>query len=430
MPQSTLEQRSDDGVEVLKVPDFRRLWFANGLRDSGGQVASFALPITALVLLHARPLEMSLIFAASRLGYLLVGLPAGVWIDRWPRKLVLVWADVAYAAAFGSIPAAYLLGVLTVPQLILVAFAVSVAGVFFDTAHSSVLPQLLPKRRVADANARLQSTDTASQAIAPSVAGALTQSVAAPLLYCFATLCHLGSVLLVRGIRPVGEPTRESARSGAEPERHFRKEVVDGVRILLSQPLLRLLLSQAALNNLGAGILLSMMPVFLLKQIGVAPWLFGLLSTLGAVAGFTASLVGPALRRRIGEIRMMLVFSALAPLALLPAPLATVFRGEAVALAALAEVLIGFVVVARAVATAGLRARVTPTRFMGRVTSANNFVTQGATPLGALLGGVVADSCSIGAALWVGVAEMAVAVLLLAVSPMRRHRTLPSEWEV
>ena len=412
--------------EVLRVAEFRRLWVANGFRYSAAEVAAFALPITAVVLLHARPLEISLIFVCSRLGFLLVGLPAGVWVDRWPKKTTLVRADLAYVAAFGSVPLAYFLGVLSVPQILAVAFMASLAGVFFDVAHTSVLPQILPKRRVADANARLQTSENAIEAVSPSLAGVLTQSVAAPVLYGFAAVCHLGSVLLIRRIHP----SEDTPQRYDEVERNFFREIAEGMTILLRQPLLRLLLGQAALNNFGAGILLSMMPVFLLRGIGVSPSVFGFLSTLGALAGLAASLVCPRLRRRVGEIRMTLVFSALAPFAVLAAPLASVFRTVAVPLVASAEILIGFVVVGRAVATAGLRARVTPARLMGRVTAANSVVTQGATPLGALTGGVIASASSTTAALWVGVLEMTIPIVLLLTSSLRHHRTLPPEWEV
>lgn len=423
---SIVDSADGDAVEVLRVPDFRRLWAANAFRYAAAEVAGFALPITALLLLHAQPLVMSLIFVCSRVGFLTVGLPAGVWIDRWRKKPVLIWADVVYILAFGSIPVAYLFGLLSVAQLIVVALGVSLAGVFFDVAHSSVLPYILPRRRVADGNARLQTSETAVQAVSPSVAGALTQSVAAPVLYCFAAFCHLMSVLLLRPVRPDGDITR----ADATPGRRFRHEITGGVRVLIKQPLLRLLLHQAALNNIGAGIILAMLPVFLLKEIGVAPWTYGLLSTLNALAGFATSLLAPRLRRRFGEIRMTLVFSALAPFAVMTAPLAGVLRDAAVPLVALAEVLIGVAIVGRSVSTAGLRARVTPDAYMGRVTAAYSVVVQGATPLGALAGGVIADRWSTDAALWVGAAAMAVPLVLLLLSPMRSHRQLPAEWEV
>lgn len=418
----------DDSIEVLRVPDFRRLWVANAFRYAAAEVASFALPVTALLLLDASPLTMSLIFVCSRAGFLLVGLPAGVWIDRWRKKPVLISADVAYMVAFGSVPVAYFLDVLTLAQLFVVALVVSLAAVFFDVAHSSVLPYVLSRRRVSDGNARLQSSETAIQAVSPSVAGVVTQSVAAPLLYCFAAVGHLVSLMVLRRIHPENDIAR--GRGGDKAGRRFRHEIADGVRVLLRQPLLRLLLNQAALNNVGAGIILSMLPVFLLKEIGVPTWLYGLLTTLGALAGFTTSLFAPKLRRCFGEIRMTLVFSALAPFAVLAAPLAGVFRQAAVPLIALAQVLIGVAIVGRAVSTAGLRARVTPDEYLGRVTAAYSVAIQGATPLGALIGGLIAGLWSTSAALWAGAVAMAVPLILLLLSPLRRHRRLPTEWEV
>ncbi|MER7674417.1 MFS transporter [Kitasatospora sp. NPDC096128] len=414
-----------ESSDVLRHPEFRRLWVANAMRNAAAEVAGFALPVTALLLLHASALEVSVIFFCSRLGYLLIGLPAGVWVDRWQKKRILVISDLMYACSFGSIPIAYALGILTVPQMMAVAFLVSTSGVFFDVAHASILPQLLPKKRIADANARLQTSQTAIQAVSPSVAGVLTSTIAAPLLYCFTLLCHLGSALVVGKIKVVQE---KPPTSGA-PQRRFLREAAEGIKVLRDQPLLRLLFAQAALNNFGAGMMLSMMPVFLLKEIHLSPWMFGLLSTLGALAGFSASLVCPRLRRSLGEIRMTLVFSALTPAALIAAPLASVFRDVAVPLAAAAQICIGFVVVGRAVATAGLRARVTPTQYLGRVTAANNVVTQGATPLGSVVGGLIASATTTSVSLWVGVLEMCIPLIILINSPMRSLRTLPPEWE-
>lgn len=313
---------------------------------------------------------------------------------------------------------------LTVVQLMGVAVALSIAGVFFGVAHTSVLPLILPKKRVADAKARLTTSESSISVISPAVAGAAAQSVAAPILYGVAACCQLLSALLLRRIEPTEPPPVPKA------ERHFRKEVADGIRTVLHQPLLRLLLGQTALNNLGAGIMMAVTAYFLLKTLAIQPWLFGALSAVGAVAGLIASLACPPLRRRIGEIRMTMVFSALAPVAMLFLPLAGLLRGEAVALVAIAEIMLGVALVGRSVAVAGLRARVTPNRYLSRVTAAAAVVTQGATPLGTMVGGVVAGIWSAQVALWVGVAVMATPIVLLLGSPLRRHRTLPAEWEV
>jgi len=424
MSHSVVARDADEKLDVMRVSAFRWLWAANGFRDSASEVAAFALPITAAVLLNAGPLMMSLIFAASRTGYLILGLPAGVWVDWLPKRTVMICADLAFAAAYGSIPPAYLLGVLSTAQLVVVALVVSVASVFFEVAHTSVLPYILPKRAIADANARLQTSESAIQAVSPGIAGALTQAVAAPLFYLFAMLCHLCSVLLVSRIHPTDQAT-------APPQvRSFRSELAAGVRMLFKHELLRLFLIQATLINLGAGIMLSQFPLFLLRDIGVHPWGFGLLSMIGALAGLLASLVAPRLRRQFGEVRMTLIFSALAPVAVLAAPLAGLLQPLAIPFAALAEVLMGFVIVGRSVAAAGIRARVTPNGYLGRVSAANSVVTQSATLLGALISGVVASIWTLPAALWLGVLVMTGAAVVLFVSPLAMHRRLPKEWEV
>lgn len=419
------ESSADNTAEVMRDPRFRRLWAANGLRYSAAEIAAFSLPITAVLLLQANALEIALITVCSRLGYLTVGLPAGAWVDRWNKRTVMMCAEIVYVLTFVSVPVSYWLGWLSVPQLFVVAAASGIAGVFFDVAHISVLPLIVSKRRVADGNARLQTSKSTIQAVSPSAAGVLTQAVAAPLLYGMAALFHLVSLLFLRGV------TVDKDRSDRTPrqKRRLRKEITDGLRFLVRQPLLRLLTSQAALNNLGAGIILAMLPLFLLRDLGVEPWVYGLLSTMGAVAGVVASLVAPRMRRHFGEIRMTMIFSALVPAAVVAAPVAGLVPSAAIPLVGTAQVLIGFTVVGRAIAAAGLRARVTPTRYMGRVAAASGVVTQGTLPLGALIGGAVSTVWSTSAALWFGAAVMTLPVVLLACSPLRAHRTLPTEWE-
>jgi MFS family permease len=405
---------------------FRYLWLANSVRGMAAQVAEFALPITALELLHASTFAISAIFIASRIGFLLVGLPSGVWVDRWRKNRVLILSDAVCTAAFATVPVAYAFGVLSVVQLAAVAVVVSIAGVFFTTAHSSVLPYLMDKRDIADANARLQATDNTIQAIAPSISGAVVQVVAAPLLYGFATVCQLASVLALRRVR-----TREPVRQRSPGQHRFLRELKEGTAFLMRQPLLRLMLVQAALVNLGAGIMLSLLPILVIRQLGLPTWYYGLISSFSAVTGVTAALLCPRLRRKFGEIRMTLIFTALAPVAAAATPVAGLLhvRDLSAALVGLSALLIGFVIVGRAVSTAGLRARTTPNEYLGRVSAANNTITQGATPLGALLVGVVASCLSVDAALFLAVLAMALPLFAMLASPLRAMRTLPPEWE-
>jgi MFS family permease len=405
---------------------FRFLWLANAVRGAGADIAEFALPVTAVELLHATAFAVSAIFIASRAGFLLVGLPSGVWVDRWRKNRVLVGSDAVCAVAFATVPVAYAFGVLGVAQLAAVALVVSITEAFFTTAHSSVLPYLMDKREIADANARLQASDNTISAIAPGVAGAVVQAVAAPLLYGFAALCQVVSVLALGRVR-----TQEPTRDRQAGQRGFLRELRQGASFLVRQPLLRLMLVQAALINLGAGLMLSLLPLLVIRQLGLPTWFYGLISSLSAVAGLTAALLCPRLRRKFGEIRMMLVFTALAPVAVVAAPLAGVADTRYVsgALVMLSALSIGFVVVGRAVSTAGLRARTTPNEYLGRVSAANNWITQGATPLGALIGGVVASYQSLNTALFLAVAAMTVPVISMLLSPVRSMRTLPAEWE-
>lgn len=412
-------------VEPLRTPDFRRLWAANGFRSLAGDVSAFALPVTAALLLGASPLSLGLIAASGNIGYLLLGLPAGVWVDRWDKRTVLVLADLVYFISLLSIPVAYLAGSLGVAHLVVVAAAIGVADVFFSVAHSSILPYLLPKESVADANARLQTTDSSIGAVAPGLAGLLAQSVAAPLLYAIGAGLHLMSMGFLRRIG--NSETREVKDVS---RRNFLEELKEGVQAIFESALLRLFLMQTTLSNFAIGMLIATANFFILRDIGMAPWLFGLLSSIQAAAAIIASIVCRGLRVRFGEIRMTLVFSWIAPVGVALLALAGVFRSIAPFLVIGWGVVGAFSLVGRSISVAGIRARITRRSLLGRVSAANSTVSMGMVLLGSLTGGVVATTTSTEVVLWIALVVISIPGILILVSPLRSVRRLPKEWEV
>ena len=160
--------------------DFRRLWAGQTISQFGSQVTLLALPLVAAVLLEASPFEMGLLAALEMAPFLLVGLPAGVWVDRWPRRPVLIVGDVGRALVLASVPLAYVLGRLSLPQLYLVAFVSGTLTVFFDVAYMSYLPSLMTRDRLVEGNSKLETTRAAAQIGGPGLAGVLIQAFSAP----------------------------------------------------------------------------------------------------------------------------------------------------------------------------------------------------------------------------------------------------------
>src|SRR4051794_36676084 len=138
--------------------DFRHLWAAETVSQIGTQITLVALPVLAVTILHATPLEMGVLTALETVAFLVIGLPAGAWVDRWRRKRVLVVNDLIRAVALATLPLAWLLDMLTLPQLFVVATVMGTATVFFDVAYQSYLPTLVDRQQVVDGNAKLAAS--------------------------------------------------------------------------------------------------------------------------------------------------------------------------------------------------------------------------------------------------------------------------------
>ena len=130
---------------------FRRVWAASTVSVFGSLVTRIALPLVAILVLGVGSVEMSILRSLDLVAALVFGLVAGAWVDRLRRRPVLIWADLGRAVLLGSIPAAFVLGVLTFPHLLVVTGLAAVLTVFFDSADNAYLPTVVERERLTDA---------------------------------------------------------------------------------------------------------------------------------------------------------------------------------------------------------------------------------------------------------------------------------------
>src|ERR687889_1240231 len=188
--------------------DFRRLWAAQSASLFGSEITALALPLMAVLLLDASPVQMGFLAAAGTAPFLLCSLPAGVWVDRHRRRPVLIAADIARAGLLLSIPLMAWLGILRIEQLYAVTFVIGVLGVFFEVAHYAYVPSLVGRESVVEGNSKLQISYSAAEAGGPGVAGVLVQAISAPAAIVIDAATFLGSAVLLRRIEapePPGE---------------------------------------------------------------------------------------------------------------------------------------------------------------------------------------------------------------------------------
>ncbi|MGO0576449.1 MFS transporter [Ornithinimicrobium panacihumi] len=408
---------------VHKVRDFRRLWFSNVSQEVGRQFGTLALSVTAVVVLEAAAWQVGLIMALGTSAYLVIGLPAGVWVDRWRKRPVLVTSDLLRAAATLSVPIAYVGEWLTVGHLMLVAAIISFTSVFSDTAQTAFVPTIVGPTNVSEATARLQSTDTTIQVVGPAVAAALLTRMAAPVLYVITAVTGVLSAAAAWSIR-APEPRQKGVQHPP-----FRRSLVAGFGFIRHHPVLRVFLVTNGLINTGAGVFATLIVLVALEDFGLSASSYALAGSIGATGGILGSLIAMPIRNRVGAIRTMLVCYWLLPLAGLILPLGYVLPGPGAVFVAGTSFAFGLVVVVSSISGAGLRAEVTPLDMMGRVTSAHRFVSLGAMPVGALLGGLVGGPLPYGVVLLLSPCLLVVAATVLLLSPLRPHRNLPEEWK-
>ncbi len=401
---------------LLRDREFRLLWTGESVSSLGSSVTGVALPLVAVTVLHAPPLAVSVLAAAAWLPWLVIGLPAGAWVDRGSRRRIMLVADWVSMAAFLSVPVVAAFGHLTVVQLALVALTAGTAKVFFATAYRAYLPAVVAPGHLLEANAKLQGSEQVANLAGPGVAGLFAQ-VASALggLVLDAATFAVSAVCLIR-MRTVEEVRPRSRR-------RLRTEIREGLGLVARDPLLRGNTLYGCVANLALTGYQSLLVLFLVRDVGLSAGATGVLIAVTSVGGILGAAVARRAAVRLGSARVVLLGKVgLAPLGLL-IPCAN--RGFGLVLFALASVAIVAGVVAGNVVFAGFMQSYVPAELMGRVSTSVQVVNFGAIPLGALLAGVLGNAFGVRAALWVMLATFALSGLILVATPLRRLRDLP-----
>jgi MFS family permease len=395
--------------------DFMRLWAGETVSTFGSQVTELALPLAAVLTLSAGPLAMGVLTAAGTAPYLVVALPAGVWIDRLRRRRrLMILADLGRAALLASVPLAYALGVLGIAQLFAVALVAGALTVLFNTAFTTLLPGLVPEQHLAGANGRLQTSAAAAQVAGPGIAGALVQALSAPAAILIDAVSYLFSAAALSRIES------EEAAPPAADRRAMRRDVAEGLRFVLGEPSLRAIVGSAATLNLFGLLIFSILILYARHDLHLEAGAIGLIFAAGGVGALIGALAAPWLARRLGQGRTIFAATVWFSVHLLVIPLAT--GSHAAVILGGNEFLGGVAVMVFDVNAMTLAQLATPAGMLGRMGATMGFVTQGAKPLGALLGGVLGELLGLHTALWVAGVGGTGAALWTWFSPLRSSR--------
>jgi MFS family permease len=397
--------------------DFIKLWTGQTISQFGSHIGGGALRYTAILILGATPLQLSMLSAAQMLPMLLLGLLAGVWVDRLRRRPILIAADLGRGLLLLSVPLAYLLGLLRIEQLYLVAALAGALAIFFDVAYGAFLPSVIGRERLVEGNSKLGASDSVAEVAGPPAGGVLVQLISAPLAIFFDALSFLASALAI-GL--IGAPEPVPAAPRGQPS--LRRDLAEGLRAVLHDPLLRALLGAGVTLNLFGNIIGTLYDLYLIRDLGMSPAIVGLTIGVGGISSLLGAFAaGPAVARfgvgrtLGGMLGLHILIATLIPLAYGPLALPMILASQA------SDILIAIYLINET----SLRQAITPQRLLGRVNATFSFMTTGAGLGGALLGGALGELLGARAAIAIGVLGASLACVWVFGSPLGRLRAAP-----
>ncbi|HEX5166408.1 MAG TPA: MFS transporter [Thermomicrobiales bacterium] len=399
---------------------FRRLWASETISQTGTRVSMLALPLVAALVLDASPLQMGILAGLVNLPALVVGLFAGVFVDRWRRRWVLVVADLGRALLLGLVPVAWALDLLRIELLFAVTLLTGTFSVFYAVAYRSYLPELVPREQLVEGNSKLEISRSAAEIGGPGLAGVLVQLIGAPLAVITDAISFLASAALIGSIR-----STERDREPVERRAGLLREAAEGLRLVLGDQLLRSIAGAAATATIFSTMLEAVFILYLTRALDLRPVTIGIVFAAGSVGFLVGALLPERLTRRFGLGPTLAASLALVGLGDLLISLATGPRLVVIGVLIVAEFIFGIGLTVFSINQVSLRQAVTPERLQGRMNATMLVLVSGATPLAALLGGIAGELLGLRATLLLAAIGELAAVGWIALSPTRQLRTHP-----
>jgi MFS family permease len=428
---------------LLRQRSFRLLWIGETISQLGNAMAVVGVPLVAVIVLHASTFVIGVLTAAAWLPWLIIGLPAGAWVDRLPARRVMIACDVISAVVYASVPAAAWAGVLTTGQVVAAALLGGAASVLFMTAYQVYLPSLVKPDELIEGNTKMQGSASAALFAGPSLAGLVAQLLGAVTALLGNAVSFVVSAACLVGTRPSapgpaaarrrarlrwsvlrsGHPRSGGPRSGDPGRAGLRREITDGLLLVLRDPFLRQLSTFWAVANLALTGYAALLVVFLIRVIGLTPGSVGLLTAVPGIGGILGAALTGRITARLGTARGLLLstlcavpFGLLIPLTGPGLRLVFYVTGSLLAYTGIA---VGNIIIA------AFRQSYSPPGMCGRVTATMRFLIFGTSPIGALLGGSLGTWLGVRDALWVLLGAVALSGTLLLTRALTSRRDLP-----
>jgi MFS family permease len=403
-----------DGARAARW--FWRYWAGSTVSGLGDAVTLVALPLLAVLRLHATSFEVSLITAAGFCAWILIGLPAGVVVHRLPLRGTQVAMDLIRGVALLSLPVAAFFEALSLLQVVGVAVVVGFATVIFDVGNSTFLPSIVREDELVARNSLVSASGAGVQLGGPALGGALVQAFGAPLTLLVDVVSYLASAALLRSLP---RPPRQE-RDVTEPSMQSMIRV--GVSFVVRHEVIRPCVITATIVNFVCGGLLALTAVYLVRSLGASAGIVGLIVASEGAGTLLGAAVTPRISVRYGSARAFRWAATIGAVMALLMPTATGAIG--LVLFALGNAGFAAGVVVMSILARTHRHTVVPHDLLPRVMATVRFISWGVIPLGALAAGLAASTLGNRRALWLVVICSLLTPIVLWLGSMRTRRDL------
>lgn len=405
-------------------PNFLKLWAGETISVFGSQVTLLALPLTAVLVLGATPAQMGVLGAIEMAPFLFISLFAGVWVDRWRLRPVMVLADIGRAILLGSIPTAYAFGVLSIEFLFVIALMTGILTVFFDVAYQSYLPVLVERKQLVEGNGKLEVSRSVAQITGPGLAGTLVQVATAPVALALDAVSFAFSALFLGIIRHT-----EPAKPVSTVKRNIWREIGEGLGGVFGNPYLRSIAACTGTSNLFGNIGQAVFTIFVIRELHLDAFLLGLIFGISSIGALIGAFMAGWMARRFGLgwtiIGTAFVFGIgglAAPLAYGPVPVLMLILTTGLFINNWSNPIYN-------INQVSLRQAITPHRLLGRMNASMRFLVWGTMPIGSLIGGLLGEIIGLRATLLVAALGTFLSVLPVLFSPVRDLKAQPAPAE-
>lgn len=405
----------------MRIPAFRLFWSAVTIRAFGGSIAGVAFQVLIVTVLAATPFQIGVLSALGVVPYLFLGLIVGALMDRWKRQRALVLTSIGRAVVLAVVPILLMFDALTFWSLAAVVLTLGVLTLFADSAAQPFLPHLVPRSSLVSANARLGQSETVAGTAGPALGGALFTLLGAPLLFVFEAVIHAISAVLQSRIQVVEDPPPPRVHG-----RHIGHDIAEGLRFTYRHRTLRPLALSVHVWFLGNSIVATVFAVFVLRELGLPAWAFGIAVAFGGVGGFLGAVMAPMVGARIGAGRAILLGRCLVviPWALLALVPFGMQRDPTllVVLVSVAQFLYGLSMGIEDANDIAYRQAVAPDTIQGRMNATIRTINRVVFFFGALGAGALATWLGYAPSLGIAAVIFVSAALIIAFSPLRNAR--------